>query len=62
MKRKEATVLYCNRCRMTTPHAIAGNAHTCKRCGTIKTVERVKHRRKDSGVAGISADHGGHWN
>jgi anaerobic ribonucleoside-triphosphate reductase len=43
MKVKESTILYCARCRMSTPHAVAGHTYTCRRCGTDK-VAGGKHR------------------
>ncbi|HLX63456.1 MAG TPA: hypothetical protein VKX17_19455 [Planctomycetota bacterium] len=44
MKHKEATIHYCAQCRMTTTHAVAGELCTCKRCGSVKTLERFKVR------------------
>lgn len=62
MKRKEATVLYCNTCRMTTPHSIAGNSLTCKRCGAVKSGDGAKQRRENASMMEFNADSGGHWN
>jgi len=62
MKRKEATVLYCNRCRRTTPHSVVGSAHTCKHCGMVKTSDGIKHRRKDAEYRGANLEQNGQWN
>ena len=62
MHNKESTFLYCNQCRITTPHAIEGNTHTCKRCGAVKTTERVRHRTPESGRPSNASECQGTWN
>ncbi|MEI6234530.1 MAG: hypothetical protein WCT04_15865 [Planctomycetota bacterium] len=62
MTRKDATFLYCNRCRMTTSHGVAGSAHTCKRCGTIKIADGIKHRVKPVEHVPTSSEQTGLWN
>ena len=62
MTRKDLTILYCNRCRMTTPHGVAGSAHTCKRCGTIKIADGIKHRGPNSDRAAAGTEQNGLWN
>ena len=61
MKHKEATVLYCNSCRMTTPHTVAGSEHTCKRCGAVKSSDSAKGRRGTHALD-AGAESGGLWN
>lgn len=62
MKRKDATIIYCHRCSMTTPHSIAGSARTCKRCGAVKTADGVTHVRNTVGLTSSTTDSDGHWN
>ena len=62
MKRKESTVLYCNQCRRTTPHSIAGNAHTCKHCGIVKTSDGIKNRQNKGEYRTANSEQLGQWN
>jgi ribosomal protein L37AE/L43A len=42
MRTQESTILYCNRCRMSTVHAVEPDLYTCRKCGTQKIGHRAR--------------------
>lgn len=50
MKQKLSNLIYCARCRITTPHEVKGNDYTCGRCGSVKQAARTGSKRVERGA------------